>query len=123
MRTARLTVPLALAIVAVSWAAAAGKVVPRFNAYFTPAFTDAAYQKEAAARILLTMIYASGHAGRGLRLSLAWLAVTWLLCGAALWLWRDLRAIPVGFAVATSLALGLIVGEKRKSENEIEWTS
>ena len=24
----------------------------RFNAYFTPAFTDAAYQKEAAAKIL-----------------------------------------------------------------------
>jgi len=26
--------------------------VPRFTAYFTPAFTDAAYQKEAAARVL-----------------------------------------------------------------------
>jgi O-antigen/teichoic acid export membrane protein len=31
---------------------------------------------EAAARILLPMIYATGHAGRGLRLSIAWLAIT-----------------------------------------------
>jgi periplasmic protein TonB len=33
-------------------AMAAGKVVPRFTAYFTPAFTDAAYQKAAADKIL-----------------------------------------------------------------------
>jgi len=31
---------------------AAPKVVPRFNAYFASAFTDAAYQKEAAAKVL-----------------------------------------------------------------------
>jgi len=31
---------------------AAGKVVPRFTAYFTPAFTDAAYQKVAADKVL-----------------------------------------------------------------------
>ena len=30
----------------------AAPVVPRFNAYFTPAFTDAAYQKEAAAKVM-----------------------------------------------------------------------
>lgn len=33
-------------------AVAAGKVVPRFTAYFTPAFTDTAYQKAAADKIL-----------------------------------------------------------------------
>ncbi len=43
---------LVFAILAGSPVDAAGRVVPRFNAYFTPAFTDAAYQKEAAARIL-----------------------------------------------------------------------
>jgi protein TonB len=31
---------------------AAAKVVPRFTAYFTPAFTDAAYQKVAADKVL-----------------------------------------------------------------------
>jgi periplasmic protein TonB len=33
-------------------ASPAGKVVPRFTAYFTSAFTDAAYQKVAADRVL-----------------------------------------------------------------------
>ena len=32
----------------------------RFNAYFTPAFTDAAYQKEAAAKLEK---FISGHEG------------------------------------------------------------
>jgi TonB family protein len=31
---------------------AAAKVVPRFTAYFTPAFTDAGYQKVAADKVL-----------------------------------------------------------------------
>ncbi|HEX4823789.1 MAG TPA: TonB C-terminal domain-containing protein [Candidatus Polarisedimenticolaceae bacterium] len=30
---------------------AAGKIVPRFTAYFTPAFTDVAYQKVAAEKV------------------------------------------------------------------------
>ena len=45
----RLAGVLVLAAVA---ATAAPKVVPRFNAYFSPAFTDAAYQKTAAAKVM-----------------------------------------------------------------------
>lgn len=44
----RLTGILLLAATA---ATAAPKVVPRFTAYFSPAFTDAAYQKAAAAKV------------------------------------------------------------------------
>lgn len=40
-----------LAIVAAAVAAPPAKIVPRFQAYFTPAFTDAAYQKAVAAKI------------------------------------------------------------------------
>lgn len=40
-----------LAIVAAAFAAPQAKVVPRFHVYFTPAFTDAAYQKTVAEKI------------------------------------------------------------------------
>ena len=43
---------LAATVLATTGALAAGKVVPRFTAYFTPAFTDAAYQKAAADKVL-----------------------------------------------------------------------
>lgn len=43
---------LAAAVLAGSAALAAPKVVPRFTAYFTSAFTDAAYQKTAADKVL-----------------------------------------------------------------------
>ncbi len=36
-------------------------------------------------------------------------SLTWLLCGAALFAWHDLRAIPVGFALATLGATLLIL--------------
>jgi protein TonB len=39
-------------LIATTSVVAAPKVVPRFNAYFASAFTDAAYQKEAAAKVL-----------------------------------------------------------------------
>ena len=42
----------AVALAAGLNALGAGKVVPRFTAYFTPAFTDTAYQKAAADKIL-----------------------------------------------------------------------
>jgi len=45
---------LASSLLAGSSPSAAGKVVPRFTAYFTPAFTDAAYQKAAAGKVLAT---------------------------------------------------------------------
>ena len=48
------TAPLVLAAVLLAGGtpASAAKVVPRFTAYFTPAFTDSAYQKAAADRVL-----------------------------------------------------------------------
>ena len=39
-------------LIAAALVLAAPKVVPRFNAYFASAFTDAAYQKEAAAKVM-----------------------------------------------------------------------
>jgi periplasmic protein TonB len=51
----RTALPLALAAILLAGppvGAAGGKVVPRFTAYFTPAFTDAAYQKTAADRVM-----------------------------------------------------------------------
>jgi hypothetical protein len=49
MRSA--TIILLASVLAMA-ALAAGKAVPRFTAYFTPAFTDAAYQKAAADKVL-----------------------------------------------------------------------
>lgn len=60
MRAATLCLIVSLMIPGGFPATAAGKVVPRFNAYFTPAFTDAAYQKEAAAKILKAWKPAAG---------------------------------------------------------------
>jgi protein TonB len=55
-----LVLALALAASAGASVVAAGRVVPRFQAYFTSAFTDAAYQKEAAARVLKAWKPAAG---------------------------------------------------------------
>lgn len=60
MRTAASSLILSLTILGGLPANAAGRVVPRFQAYFTPAFTDAAYQKEAAAKILKAWKPAAG---------------------------------------------------------------
>jgi protein TonB len=43
---------MAILLLAGAAPAQAGKIVPRFTAYFTPAFTDAAYQKVAADKVL-----------------------------------------------------------------------
>lgn len=73
---------------------------------------------DALAAVLLPVVYALGQAGRSLRLSALWVALTWLLCAAALLLWprlpaslapHPLAAIPVGYALSTLLALGLIL--------------
>jgi protein TonB len=50
----RPALPFVLAAVLTAGAAplAAGTIVPRFTAYFTPAFTDTAYQKIAADKVL-----------------------------------------------------------------------
>jgi protein TonB len=52
MRMACVSLVLAASVLAGVPAVAAGKVVPRFTAYFTPAFTDTAYQKIAADKVL-----------------------------------------------------------------------
>jgi O-antigen/teichoic acid export membrane protein len=73
---------------------------------------------DALAAVLLPVVYALGRAGRGLRLSAAWVTLTWVLCAAALFAWPRLpagladyalAAIPAGYALSTFLALGLIV--------------
>lgn len=61
MRRAVAVLGAILAVAAASTAVApAGKVVPRFTAYFTQAFTDAAYQKAAADRVLKAWKPAAG---------------------------------------------------------------
>lgn len=52
MKHSHLALVLVVAASAGSTLVAAGKVVPRFTAYYTPAFTDTAYQKVAADRVL-----------------------------------------------------------------------
>ena len=59
LRRAALT---ALFLIATTGVLAAPKVVPRFNAYFSPAFTDAAYQKAAAAKVMKGWKPAAGPA-------------------------------------------------------------
>ncbi len=75
-------------------------VGPIFGAQWAPAVGSlliflAQTPLDALAALLLPVIYAGGQAGRGLWLSTLWVALTWLLCGAALALWPDLRAIPL----------------------------
>jgi hypothetical protein len=81
---------------------------------------------DALAALLLPLVYALGDAGRGLRLSALWVALTWLFCAAAILLWprlvpdpnvsagpaltpHALAALPLGYALSTLLALLLIL--------------
>jgi hypothetical protein len=75
---------------------------------------------DALAALMLPVIYAAGLAGRGLRLSAAWVTLTWLFCSAALWLWRDLRAIPLGFALATLCAV-LLIARSLPPDVHVRW--
>ena len=63
---------------------------------------------DAVLAVLFPMIYASGHAGHGLRLSIAWTALTWLFSLIALTAWRHVLAIPVAFGLAMLCAAGLV---------------
>ena len=63
---------------------------------------------DALIAILLPLIYAIGHAGQGLRLSMIWTGLTWLFSLIMLFVWRNLNAIPLAFALATLCAAGLV---------------
>ena len=65
---------------------------------------------DALAAVLLPLVYAVGAAGRGLRLSALWAALTWALCLAAVALWPGAPvAIPAAYGVGTFTAvLGLL---------------
>ncbi|MDX1614564.1 MAG: oligosaccharide flippase family protein [Candidatus Promineifilaceae bacterium] len=64
---------------------------------------------DALAAVLLPLIYASGRAWRGLRLSLTWAALTWLFALVVVWRWDDWRLLPLAIALATAMAVLLIV--------------
>lgn len=73
---------------------------------------------DALAAVLLPVVYALGQAGRGLRLSLVWAALTWALCLAAVALWphlppalaaAPLAAIPTAYGLGTLAAVGLLL--------------
>ncbi len=64
---------------------------------------------DAVIAVLLPLIYATGQAGQGLRLSLLWTALTWLLSLGMLVAWRDPCAIPVAFGLATLCATVLVI--------------
>lgn len=64
---------------------------------------------DALAAVLLPLIYATGQASKGLRLSLTWLVLTWLFSLVALARWADWRLLPAAFGLATAVILPLII--------------
>ena len=77
---------------------------------------------DAVLAVLLPLIYAIGQAGRGLRLSIVWTALTWLFSLIALVAWRDMRAMPVAFGLATVCAAGLVRHSLPKAIR-VQWIS
>jgi hypothetical protein len=73
---------------------------------------------DALAAVLLPVVYALGQAGRGLRLSVIWAALTWALCLGAVAVWprlpaplasAPLAAIPAAYGLGTLLAVLLLL--------------
>jgi PST family polysaccharide transporter len=89
-------------------------LVPVFGARWTPAMGPLLIfllqvPADALATVLLPLIYATGAAGRGLRISLTWAVVAWLSSGLALALTGSLLAIPVAYLFTSTLMAILIV--------------
>lgn len=89
-------------------------VNPVFGAAWTPAIPALIIflvqtPLDTLAAVLLPVIYATGQAGKGLRLSAIWLALTWLFSLAVLAGWSDWRLLPVAFGLATAITLPLII--------------
>ncbi len=89
-------------------------VGPVFGVAWTPAIPAliiflAQTPLDALAAVLLPLIYATGQAGKGLRLSAMWLVLTWLFSLAALAGWGDWRLLPAAFGLATAVTLPLII--------------
>jgi O-antigen/teichoic acid export membrane protein len=116
---------LSAAVSAAALALGPALVVPIFGAQWAPAAGPlliflAQTPLDALAALLLPVIYAAGQAGRGLRLSAAWVGLTWLLCTLALAAWPDLRAIPLGFALATLCAV-LLIARSLPPAARVDW--
>ncbi len=58
---------------------------------------------DALATVLLPVIYATGHAGRGLRISAAWAALIWALSLGGLVWFDGLLIIPIAFTATTAI--------------------
>jgi O-antigen/teichoic acid export membrane protein len=132
----RLTLLISGALSAAGLALAPALLVPVFGAGWAPAQLPlliflAQTPLDALAAVLLPVIYALGQAGRGLRLSAAWAALTWLACLGALWIWprlpaplaaQPLAALPLAVAVATFAAAALLARALPR-EIRIAWRS
>ena len=77
---------------------------------------------DAVLAVLVPLIYAIGQAGRGLRLSIAWAALTWLFSLIALAAWRDVRAMALAFGLATLCTAGLVRHSLPKAIR-VQWSS
>lgn len=109
----RLTLLLSGGLSAAALALAPALLTPVFGAEWSPALLPlliflAQTPLDALAAVLLPVIYALGQAGRGLRLSAAWAALTWLACLGALWVGPRLGAGPLA-ALALAVALSTLV--------------
>jgi O-antigen/teichoic acid export membrane protein len=130
----RLTLWLSGGLTAVGLALAPRLLAPIFGEEWAGALVPlliflAQTPLDAVAAVLLPVIYAAGRAGHGLRLSAVWAGLTWGACLGAVWAWprlpgavaaQPLAAVPVGVALATFVAVGLIAHGAR-SEVRIEW--
>ncbi len=87
---------------------------------------------DALAAVLLPLVYALGLAGRGLRLSLAWAALTWALCWAAVAVWphlpstianAPLAAIPTASGLGTLAAVLVLLRQLPNTIRLDPWRS
>jgi O-antigen/teichoic acid export membrane protein len=72
------------------------------------------------AAILLPLIYASGQAWLGLRLSIAWAAFTWLFGLIVLLGWPDWRFLPLAVGAATGVAV-LLITRRLPTSVHVRW--
>lgn len=105
---------LSFGAVAVAIGLAPRLVGPVFGSAWQPAIPTlliflAQTPLDALAAVLLPLIYATGQARKGLRLSLIWTALTWLFSLAALLVGADWWGLAAAFGLATAVSLPLII--------------
>ena len=72
------------------------------------------------AAVLLPLIYASGQAWLGLRLSIAWAAMTWLFGLIILLRWPNWRFLPLAVGVATAVA-AMLIARRLPANVHVRW--